>query len=126
MPNKLYYLASPYSHPDANVQELRFQQVCEVAARLLEKGIYVFSPIAHTHPIAAYGLPKDFKFWKQYDELIFSRCDALIVLMLDGWVDSVGVKAEIEMATKQGKEIYYMNPATLRVIHETKGRKKNV
>ncbi len=115
---KLYYLASPYSDPSQEVQERRFNEVCEVAARLMRQNIFIFSPIAHTHPIAQYGLPKDYEFWKRYDELMFSKCDALIVLMLDGWTQSIGVKAEIEIAKKVGREIYYMNPATLRVIHD--------
>ena len=34
----------------------------------------------------------------------------LMVLMLDGWKQSRGVAAEIEMATKLGLEIDYINP----------------
>ena len=55
----MIYLASPYSHPDAVVREQRFRDVCLAAARLIRAGQIVFSPIAHSHPIASggFGLP---------------------------------------------------------------------
>ncbi|MCP4786572.1 MAG: DUF1937 family protein [Fuerstiella sp.] len=48
----MIYLASPYSHSDANIREKRFRDVCRTAARLMRNGDVVFSPIAHGHPIA--------------------------------------------------------------------------
>ena len=56
---ELIYLASPYSDPDPWVKENRFLAVCTKAAKMMSEGAYVFSPIAHTHPIAKYGLPGD-------------------------------------------------------------------
>ena len=104
----MIYLASPYTHPVPEVQNQRFEAVCRRAAQMLRLGIHVFSPIAHTHPIAAYGLPKNWRFWESYDREILDMCSEVYVLMLDGWEDSVGVRAEIKMATDLGKKVTYI------------------
>ena len=106
---KLIYLASPYTHRDTVVMTRRFEAACLAAGRLMEDGLHVFSPIAHSHPIAVRcELPCDFEYWRQYDELMLSRCDRLIVLMLAGWEQSRGVAAEIELAKGLGLDVEYM------------------
>ena len=64
----IIYLASPYTHPNFNVELERFETICIVAARLMRDGVLVFSPIAHTHPISLLGyLPKDWDYWQRFD-----------------------------------------------------------
>ena len=110
MKDHLIYLASPYSHKSPEVMHRRFEMVCKVAGFMLNNGWHVYSPIAHTHPIACQcGLPKDFDFWKRYDTAVMSRCTHLIVVKLDGWMESVGVEAEIMMAAHFKTPIYYMD-----------------
>ncbi len=93
--SKLYYLATPYSHPDPLVRESRFDMACRVSGFLMAQGLNVFSPIAHTHPIACRcDLPKDFDFWEKYDRCILSRCTDVLLVMADGWMESRGVQAE--------------------------------
>ncbi len=55
----MIYLASPYSHPDAVVREYRFRAACQAAASVMRSGQHVFSPIAHSHAIAEYGVATD-------------------------------------------------------------------
>ena len=106
----MIYLASPYSHPDPAIRELRFRAVCLYAAKLMGQGVNVYSPIAHTNPIAVMGdLPKGWDFWKQYDEWFISRCNSVVVLMIDGWKESVGVQAEIAMAKEFGKPVSFVD-----------------
>jgi len=107
--NKLIYLANPYTGTKEEM-EGRFESACEYAARLMRDGHYVFSPIAHSHPPAQYGLPKDYAYWKGYCELMIPKCDKMIVLMLKGWSDSVGVTAEIELAQSLNMPIEYISP----------------
>lgn len=102
------YLACPYSHPEAHIRERRFQAVNKVAARLMKEGRIIFSPISHTHPIALYGLPKGWEFWREYDLVFIQQCEKVIVLMLDGWKKSIGVQSEIRIAKSLGKPIEYM------------------
>jgi len=107
------YLASPYSHPDAAVRQQRFHDACRATAALLHAGHVVFSPVVQSHPLVAYGLPGDWAFWERVDREHLERCDDVVVLMLDGWRESVGVQAEIRLATAFGKEVHYVAPAVL-------------
>ena len=103
------YLASPYSHPDPMVRQQRFETVCFVAAKLMQQGNYVFSPIAHTHPIAVKGeLPKDFDFWEGFDREMLKGCGELLVVRMDGWEASKGVAAEIKIANELGIPVKYL------------------
>ena len=107
---RLIYLASPYSHPDRQIQEQRFQAACQQAALMMQAGDLVFSPIAHTHPIAAFGLPGDWEFWQAYDRAMLERCDELAVLQLDGWEESIGVQAEIAIAKELNLPVRFIRP----------------
>jgi len=105
----MIYLASPYSHPECNVRIQRFVDVCRYAATLMAGGELVYSPIAHTHPIADVGeLPTDWTYWEKLDTWFIERCDKVVVLMLNGWHESKGIKAEIEIAERLGKPIVYV------------------
>ena len=106
----MIYLASPYTHEDPAVKEQRFRAVCEVASKMMQTGIHVFSPIAHTHPIAEFGLPGHWEFWEEYDRKFIKWCDSVTVLMLDGWQDSKGVNAEISIAVDLGKPVAFYHP----------------
>jgi hypothetical protein len=106
----IVYLASPYSHPDPAVRQARYRAVCRAAAALLAAGQPVFSPIAHSHPLVEYGLPANWSFWQRYDQELLARCDELVVLMLPGWCESVGVQAEIQIARELGKPVRYLAP----------------
>ena len=106
---RLVYLATPYSDPDPDVQELRFLRVNKIAADLMCQGVLVFSPISHTHPIALAGdLPKGWEFWKEFDRKMLSMCAAVIVYMQPGFDRSTGVVAEILAAKKLGIPVEYM------------------
>jgi len=106
----LVYLACPYSHPDRSVRVARFQAVNKVAARLMGEGQFIFSPISHTHPIAEAGdLPLSWEYWATYDRAILSECHKLIVLKLEGWKESAGIKGEVQIATELGLQIEYLD-----------------
>jgi len=115
MGNKLIYLASPYSHEDMKVCRERFERVCFVAARLMEKGLFVYSPIAHTHPIAIHGGLDhlDHDFWMNMDKVMMDRCDELYVCAMDGWKESEGISIEIDYMDELGKCFYILDPDTL-------------
>lgn len=106
---ELVYLATPYFHADLAVRVARFDKACKIAGELMREGLHVFCPIAHTHPIATVcDLPKGFGWWGTYDRNILSRCDRLLVVKMDGWEESVGVQAEIEIALELGLKVSYM------------------
>lgn len=105
--NKIY-LASPYSNPKREVKIARFRQAAKAAGILIEAGHICFSPICHSHPIAEeHGLPGGWEFWHQFDISMIKWCDILIVLCLEGFDKSEGVKAEIALAQQLGRPVFY-------------------
>jgi hypothetical protein len=109
----MIYLASPYSHPDPAVRQKRFDAACRAAAALLRVGIPVFSPIAHSHPIAQHGVPGTWAFWQRIDRQYLRHCRAVVVLRLPGWDMSVGVQAEVELARQWGIPVIEIDPQHL-------------
>jgi len=110
-PFVLVYLATPYSHYSARVQEARFLAVTEYAAKGWAQGYGVYSPVTLTHEAAIrHGLPKDWKFWGELCRATIERHHELWVLCLPGWRESVGVKAEIDLARSLGLPIRYFVP----------------
>lgn len=106
---QLTYLASPYTHRDPKVREKRYFLACEAAARLMEKGELVFSPIAHTHQIGlCMGRETEHGFWMRQDIAILRKCEQLYVLCIEGWDKSRGVNEEIHLAHRLGIPVKYL------------------
>ena len=105
---ELIYLGCPYSHPYQYVQNERFEKVTQKAAELVKAGEHVYSPITHSHPIAQAGaLPANWEYWEKYDRIFLSMSKKMIVLRLDGWEHSIGLRKEIEIAKEMGLPIEY-------------------
>ena len=109
----MIYLASPYSHPSHRVRQHRFEEACRASAALLRAGIVVFSPIVHSHCLAAHGLPTAWEYWHPIDREYLSLSDVLAVLTIEGWRKSEGVAAEIQLAGEFGIPVVYVTPAEL-------------
>lgn len=107
----MIYLASPYSHPDPAIQQHRFEEVCKIAGRLIQKGLVIFCPISMSHCInlLCEDLGGDWETWKHLDLAIIDRCDELYVCTMEGWEDSIGVCAEIRHAIKRGIPVKFLN-----------------
>jgi hypothetical protein len=106
--SELVYLACPYSHEDPRVRWIRFTTVSQIAARLMAKDLFIFSPISHGHPITVHGLPSVWDYWGKYMEEFLRISRAMVVLCLDGWTSSVGVQAEIKIMRELGKPIHFL------------------
>jgi nucleoside 2-deoxyribosyltransferase len=114
----LTYLASPYSHADPEVEELRFEEVCRAAAHFLNSALIgLFCPIAMAHAIRKVrpNLKGSWDRWAEQDYAFLDCSKQLYVLTLDGWEDSVGVTAEIEFAWAKGIPVYLVSPDTCEV-----------
>lgn len=110
---RLSYLASPYTHADAEIRRRRYEAACQKAAELMLAGKTIFCPIAHSHPIAEQmpeGKAIDGEFWKRQDQPYIEMCDELIVLMLPGWAKSSGIAHEVMVATERRIPIRYIEP----------------
>lgn len=92
-----WYLASPYSkYPDG--LDAAFREACRVTAYLIQNKIPVYSPIAHTHPVAIYGKmnPIDHDIWLPADLPLMNAAGGLIVVEMESWEDSFGIGEEIK------------------------------
>lgn len=107
---KLIYLASPHSHPDANIRQERYKETLKCQNWLVSNGFWVFSPIVFSHYTTETLQYLDFSFWKEFDTEMITRMDELWVLDIEGTLSSVGVKAEIEIAVRQGKRVMIIKP----------------
>lgn len=104
----MIYLASPYSHSDPAIREMRYRQAEEAMVQMLRSGEAVYSPIAMTHAaVARYNLSLESGYWRPHNYAILARCDELRVLKIPGWDSSIGVGEEIEYAIDSGKAISY-------------------
>src|SRR5258708_5779201 len=112
----LQYLATPYSRYPHGIQ-VAFENACQIAARLLTRGVKVYSPIAHTHPIAIHGglNPYDHSIWLPFDQALMEYCSGLIIAHMESWETSYGVAFEIKYFSKAGKPIYDLDTTTLAI-----------
>jgi Domain of unknown function (DUF1937) len=102
---KLVYLASPLTHPDAEVRQQRSVAVARACGWLMNnrRDFCFLSPVAYAHLIAAEcSLPFEWQFWAEVDECLLSRCEEIWVVCAPGFKTSVGVTAERKIAERLG------------------------
>src|SRR5437870_6037297 len=101
------YLCSPYTCKDSGVtekyipeiKEHRYREALRCLAYYTSLGEILFSPIVHSHPMSVHHtLPGDWEFWQKVGRDIISRCDELWILMIDSWRESIGIRAEVDIA----------------------------
>jgi hypothetical protein len=106
---RYFYLATPYSkYPDG--LDAAFRDACRATATLISAGVPVFSPIAHTHPVAVYGKmdPLDHSIWLPADKPMMDAAFGLLVARLDTWELSYGIKVEINEFIATGKPVIHL------------------
>lgn len=110
----LIYVGTPYSKW-ADGLDAAFVEAAKLTARLMQAGLKVYSPIAHTHPLAIYGNidPLNHDIWLPFDGAMMDKADAMIVAMMAGWETSKGVRHEIQVFTEAGKPVFFMSPDDL-------------
>lgn len=107
--NGYLYLATVYSrHPQGTEQAYR--DACQAAAWCVTRQIGVFSPIAYTHGVAVHGgIPlTDHAIWLPADRPLMDAARGLAVLMMPGWLESIGIAHEIGVFRDAGKPIVYL------------------
>ena len=103
------YLAAPYSHPNREIMDTRAKEIERAAVILTRCGVKVYSPITAWHqPAKNYNLPTDAGFWEEHNLDMLERCDAVVVLGLPGWRESVGVTMETDHAEEWGIATFFL------------------
>lgn len=103
----LIYLASPYSHTSPAVREHRYELTRIATARLLEEGFPVFSPIVYGKSMEKI-VGTDYLSWKPLNDAMLESSGFMLVLKLDGWLDSKGIKYEIDKAKRLEIPVSYI------------------
>jgi len=108
------YLATPYSKFPGGI-ESAFKIACKAAADLIRAGVRVYSPIAHTHPIAIHGGidPYAHQIWLPADLPMMRAAASLTVLKAPGWESSYGIGEEIKEFRRWAKPVFWMEPGTV-------------
>ena len=88
----------------------RVQAASEYIAELTKQGFVCYSTVSAMHHISVdFDLPKSWEYWKKHCEIMIMHAYEVHVLCLDGWKESEGVQAEIEIAKMFSKKIKYIN-----------------
>ena len=105
---ELHYVASPYTHSDPEVVADRVEKVRECVKIIMEEWDMAvpFSPVLYTAGLQEHGVEPE-EGWYQFCLPFLKKADRLIVLMLDGWEDSVGIGLEIAFAQAKDIPIIY-------------------
>jgi hypothetical protein len=114
----MLYLACPYSHPDPAVRDKRHDAACKAAAALLRAGVPVYAPVVHSHNLVRHGLPTDWQFWSRFDPAFLEIADAVVVLALDGWQESIGVREEVRLAEQMSIPVLFARPDEIERLAE--------
>lgn len=108
-----YYISNPYNGTDEQREE-RARIAAHVCGRLLKKGIHSWSPIVHNHAMMKtfnqFTLEERRSVILDFDFSLLKASKGMIVLTIDGWDKSYGVKAEIELCQKLSIPVKYLDP----------------
>lgn len=105
----LYYLATPYqSHPEGMTEAYKVAAI--TAARMIERGVMVYSPIAHGHPIATLGgLGRGSDVWGGINDAVMTACLGVVIAEMPGWDKSPGIADERDLAERLCVSVWLMD-----------------
>lgn len=106
------YLAVPYTHPDPAVRQERWLEASRAAAWLMGVGYPVISPISMGHPVCVMGAGGDWAAWQRVCLAMLEAAQDMIILAVDGWRESTGIRAEATHARKLGMPMWRLTPTT--------------
>lgn len=104
-----WYLGQPYTAHSQSC-EVAYRQGCEAAGWLIDRGVPIFSPIAHSHPIAMIGKVKHdcYDTWLSLDERLMEGAHGLLVLELPGYETSKGLNWERAWFKERHRPIVFL------------------
>ena len=106
----IVYVATPYSHNAAAVEQRRYEQSCLARDWFIRQGDVVFAPIAASHLAALSGAepPQGWYEWDiEFLESIKPDQLTVAVIQMPGWESSTGVRLEMDWADKHGVAVKF-------------------
>lgn len=119
-PNTMIYLSAPYSRV-ADKDEL-MAKIMTFSGRfmLTHPGQHICSPLFNHYSLDRVPeLGTDYAFWKAYSANMLGRCDRMIVLEIDGWLESTGVADEIRIAGLERIPVEYVSSDLFAALTQT-------
>lgn len=107
----LVYMAVPYTAAKHGLNCAAYD-ADRHAAYLIKRGLRVFSPISHSHVIAAVGEidPRSHVLWMDQNGPFMAASGIMVAVKLPGWENSIGMMQERETFRKMGKPVIEMDP----------------
>jgi hypothetical protein len=112
----MIYVAIPYGNPDNKIVIDRVVKASTYCARLLATGRPCISAIVYGDPLVRYyekDMKADWEAWKDLCTTLICASEEFHVLMVDGWKESKGVQAEIDLADELGLPITYIKESEI-------------
>jgi hypothetical protein len=105
-----WFVSTPYK--DWDDPDAAFQAAAKVTGALMKEGVSVFSPIVHGHPIAlACDIdPYDYDIWHPQNRPMLDAAFGIIVVEMDGWEESEGIRDEIPAFRSTGRPVVRLDP----------------
>ncbi len=117
-----FYLSQPYNGTPAQKTQ-RYEMGAKVCLKLLAQNIMVFSPIVHNHSLLQLGedltVEQRRDIFLPFDLVMLKQAKGMIVLELDGWTDSYGMRLELDFCAKHNLPCHHfsveqiLEPATV-------------
>jgi hypothetical protein len=118
---KVVYLAGPFSS-DLKVIEKHREVLHDYYTYLIYDRYNqpVFGPITQSGRLSKkFGLSGKYDYWKAQDRAMVKKCDAVWVMAIDGWEDSIGVEDELALAKELGKQVLFIEERDEKLyVHE--------
>lgn len=101
----LIYLAAPFTGRSQKVMQRRHDQTEEFHRHLTHRGLVVYNPL---NALKHIPMPSDHRY--NHGLAVLRHSDLVILLALDGYKESHGVKLEVDLAMKLGIEVFVVGP----------------
>lgn len=106
----LWYIATPYTHPDPKVVEKRVKDTEDCVVHIIKSfhDVVPFSPILYSLSLQRSGIENPSREgWYAFGLAFLRKADRVVVMEFDGWESSIGVALEIAFAKAKGLPISY-------------------
>lgn len=113
----LWYFAHPYTCKNnkgeyvTGGEDANFRLCCYRAAKLIEMGYVIYSPISHTHPIHMSYPPfvgqEVHDMWYELDNKFIRLANFTGIILAPGWENSKGCVAEKELFESLNRAVVY-------------------
>lgn len=108
----MVYLAQPYTTKPS----VSYLAALDIAARGIQDGVKLYSPIAFGHLVAPQA---SYDYWLEHGLDMLRRCDSLVLVQdesLGPWANSPGCVKEHALALELGKKVYQFNTAEWKLV----------